>query len=240
VLIPCIDLQGGQAVQLVHGRRRELAVADVIGLLDKFKKYPWLHVIDLDAAMSKPGNDRLVHQLCIKARGQFRMKVRVGGGIRSVSRALDIVKSGAEQIIIGSAAFHSGKVDMRFLRLLRKKIDPCQIVIALDTENGYIVTHGWRRALKLRAEDVMAQLAPFCAAFLCTDVDREGTMRGANLEWFRRLRSATSLPIIAAGGIKTRREIDALEKIGMDAAVGMALYKKRVHQRRHPAASHFP
>jgi phosphoribosylformimino-5-aminoimidazole carboxamide ribonucleotide (ProFAR) isomerase len=74
----------------------------------------------------------------------------------------------------------------------------------------------------------MAQLEPFCAAFLCTDVDREGTMSGANLDWFRRLRSATSHPIIAAGGIKTRREIAALEKIGMDAAVGMAVYKNRL------------
>lgn len=229
MLIPCIDLQGGQAVQLVHGRRRELAVADVFGLLDKFKNYPWLHVIDLDAAMSKPGNDELLRQLCIKARDQFRMKVRAGGGIRSVSRAVDIVDSGAEQIIIGSAAFHAGKVDTGFLRELRKKIDPRQVVVALDTANGHIVTHGWRRGLKLRAEDVMAQLEPFCAAFLCTDVDREGTMSGANLEWFRRLRRVTPLPIIAAGGISTRREIDALGKIGMDAAVGMALYKKRMH-----------
>lgn len=228
MLIPCIDLQGGQAVQLVHGRRRELVVADAFGLLDKFKKYPWLHVIDLDAAMSKPGNDELVRQLCIKAREQFRMKVRVGGGIRSVSRAVDIVDSGAEQIIIGSAAFHAGKVHTRFLRELRKKIETSHIVIALDTENGHIVTHGWRRGLKLRAEDVMTQLEPFCAAFLCTDVDREGTMSGANLEWFERLRRATSHHVIAAGGIKTRREIIALERIGIDAAVGMALYKKRV------------
>lgn len=228
MLIPCIDLQGGQAVQLVHGRRRELAVADVFSLLDKFQKYPWLHVIDLDAAMGKPGNDALVHELCGKARAHYGMKVRVGGGIRSVSRAAAIASSGVEQIIVGSAAFQDGKVNARFLRHLLKKMDAPRIVVALDTEKGRVVTHGWRRGLKLRAEDVMAQLEPFCAAFLCTDVDREGTMSGANLEWFRRLRSATSHPIIAAGGIKTRREIAALEKIGMDAAVGMAVYKNRL------------
>ena len=74
----------------------------------------------------------------------------------------------------------------------------------------------------------MPQLEPFCAAFLCTDVDREGTMTGANLDWFRKLRAATTHPVIAAGGIKTRREINALEKIGMDAAVGMAMYKNRL------------
>jgi len=139
-----------------------------------------------------------------------------------------MLDSGAEQIIIGSAAFHAGKVDTRFLLKLRKKIGPRQVVVALDTQNGHIVTHGWRRALKLRAEDVMTQLEPFCAAFLCTDVDREGTMSGANLEWFERLRRATSHHVIAAGGIKTRREINALEGIGIDAAVGMAVYKNRL------------
>jgi phosphoribosylformimino-5-aminoimidazole carboxamide ribotide isomerase len=228
VLIPCIDLQDGQAVQLVHGRRRELAVADVFGLLEKFQKYPWLHIIDLDAAMGKPGNDNLVRKLSARARSQYGTKVRVGGGIRTISRATAAADSGAEQIIIGSAAFKEGKVNTRFLRQVLKKIAADRIVIALDTEKGRIVTHGWRRRLKLRAEEVMAQLEPFCGAFLCTDVDREGTMTGANLTWFRQLRAATRHSIIAAGGIKTRREIASLEKIGMDAAVGMAVYKNRL------------
>jgi phosphoribosylformimino-5-aminoimidazole carboxamide ribotide isomerase len=228
MLIPCIDLQDGQAVQLVHGRRRELAVADVFGVLDKFRTYPWLHIIDLDAAMGKPGNDKLVRELCVKARAKYKMKVRVGGGIRSVKRAAAVAESGADQIIVGSAAFSGGKVNVRFLRQLLKKIDRRQIVVALDTEKGRIVTNGWRRKLKLRPATVMPQLEPFCAAFLCTDVDREGTMTGANLQWFRHLRDATSHPIIAAGGIETRREITALKKIGMDAAVGMAVYKNRL------------
>lgn len=228
MLIPCIDLQHGQAVQLVHGRRRELAVADVFGLLDKFQKYPWLHIIDLDAAMGKSGNDRLARELCKRARTQYGMKVRIGGGIRSLSRAARIATWGADQIIIGSASFRGGKVNTPFLLQLRKKVAKRRIVIALDTAKGFIVTHGWRRTLQLRPDEVAKQLEPFCAAFLCTDVDREGTMRGANLKWFRALRQATSHPIIAAGGIKTRRNISALEKIGMDAAVGMAVYKNHL------------
>lgn len=228
MLIPCIDLQGGQAVQLVHGRRRELAIDDVFGLLEKFKRYPWLHLIDLDAAMGKPANDRLIHELCRKARQRYGLKIRVGGGIRSVSRASAIAKWGPQQLIIGSAAFNHGKVDVRFLRKLLKKIPTKRVVVALDTAKGRIVTHGWRKRLRLRPQQVFAQLEPFCAAFLCTDVDREGTMTGANLQWFRQLRRATRYPIIAAGGIKTRREISALEKIGMDAAVGMAIYKNRL------------
>jgi phosphoribosylformimino-5-aminoimidazole carboxamide ribotide isomerase len=228
VLIPCIDLQHGQAVQLVHGRKRELAVADVFGLLDKFKSYPWLHLIDLDAAIGTGNNNELARELCLHARERYKLKVRVGGGIRTSARAQEIVKWGAEQIIIGSAAFREGKINTRFLRQLTKKIATHQIVIALDTAKGHITINGWRRKLALRSENVMAQLAPFCAAFLCTDVDREGTMTGANLGWFRKLRATTTHPIIAAGGIKSIREINTLEKIGMDAAVGMAVYKNRL------------
>jgi phosphoribosylformimino-5-aminoimidazole carboxamide ribonucleotide (ProFAR) isomerase len=228
VLIPCIDLQGGQAVQLVHGRKRELAVADVFGLLEKFKSYEWLHLIDLDAAIGTGDNNALARELCLHARKRYKLKVRVGGGIRTAARFEEIAKWGADQIIIGSAIFRDGKVNTRFLRQLTQKLSPARVVIALDTTKGRITINGWRRNLVLRPENVMSQLEPFCAAFLCTDVDREGTMTGANLDWFCKLRVATTHPIIAAGGIKTRREINSLEQIGMDAAVGMAVYKNRL------------
>jgi phosphoribosylformimino-5-aminoimidazole carboxamide ribotide isomerase len=225
VLIPCIDLQNGMAVQLIHGRKRELAVRDVLGVLEKFKNYEWLHIIDLDAAMGKRSNAKLMRQLCFKARSSYGMKVRIGGGIRTVARAVKVAGWRSEQIIIGSAVFHEGKVNLPFLERLVKTLDPARIVIALDTAKGHITIQGWRRALKLRAEDVMTELQPYCGAFLCTDVDREGTMSGANLKWFKSLRNATEHPVIAAGGIKTTREVSALEKMGMDAAAGMAMYK---------------
>jgi len=228
VLIPCIDLQRGQAVQLVHGRKRELAVADVLGLLDRFSRYEWLHVIDLDAAMREGHNNALVRQLCVEARRKYKMKVRVGGGIRTVRRARSLRKLGVKQIIIGSAAFREGRPNLAFLKKLSARIGKKHILIALDTAKGRVVTHGWRSALGVEPADVFAALEPFSGGFLCTDVDREGTMAGANLKWFRSLRAATKLPIVAAGGISTVREIRALEKIGMDSAVGMALYKNRV------------
>jgi phosphoribosylformimino-5-aminoimidazole carboxamide ribotide isomerase len=228
VLIPCIDLQKGQAVQLIHGRKRALAVDDVFSLLRKFSKYPWLHIIDLDAAMGKGANDELVRELCARAKKDFGMKIRAGGGIRTVARAEEIARWGANQIIIGSAAFNDGNVNARFLQRLIKNVHRNRIVVALDTAKGQITIHGWRKRIALQAEEVMAQLEPYCSGFLCTDVDREGTMAGANLEWFRKLREATSHPIIAAGGITTHREIAALERMGMDAAVGMAMYKNRL------------
>lgn len=228
MLIPCIDLQGGKAVQLVHGRKRELAVDDVLGLLDRFSRYRWLHVIDLDAAMRQGHNNALVQQLCVVAHRKYKLKVRVGGGIRTVQRAAKLKKLGVQQVIIGSAAFRQGRPNVPFLRKITAAVGKKHVVIALDTAKGRVVTHGWRRALSVEPTDVLSALEPYCGGFLCTDVDREGTMGGANLKWFHALRSATKLPIIAAGGISTNLEIQALEKLGMDSAVGMALYKNRV------------
>jgi phosphoribosylformimino-5-aminoimidazole carboxamide ribotide isomerase len=220
MIIPCIDLQDGRAVQLVHGRKRRLAVDDVFGLLDRFGKYPLLHVIDLDAAMGRGSNARLVRALCQRA----QMRVRVGGGIRTSARAARILDAGAEKVIVGSAAFRGGEVNSAFLSRLAAKIGKRRTVIAVDTEGGQILVRGWQDKLRLRPEDVFRELARYASEFLCTYVDAEGTMQGTNLAWFRHLRQATKLPITAAGGIRSRREVAALEKIGMNAAVGMALY----------------
>ena len=228
MLIPCIDLQGGEAVQLVRGRRRELTVHDVFKQLAAFKGYKWLHIIDLDAATGDGDNEELVRELCETARRKFGMRVRIGGGIRTLARAKKIAAWKPDQIIVGSAAFKDGRIATRFLRALAAAVGVKRVVIALDTAGSRITINGWRRKLELCAAELMPQLEPFCSAFLCTDVDREGTMAGANLAWFRQLRGATKHPIIAAGGIKTRTEIAALGRLDMDAAVGMAMYKNRL------------
>src|ERR1700680_3127787 len=223
MLIPCIDLQDGRAVQLVHGRERKLAVDDVFGLLDRFGGYPLIHVIDLDAAMRKGSNAKLVRELCVAATKR-KLRVRVGGGIRTVAQAAKIAGWGAEKIIVGSAAFKNGRVNRKFLNRLVNRIGRKRIVIALDTEGGHILVRGWQEKLRLRPDDVIPTLEKYASGFLCTYVDAEGTMRGTNLAWFRALRRATSRPITAAGGIRSRAEIRALAKLKMNAAVGMALY----------------
>ena len=178
--------------------------------------------------MRKGDNRELVRELCVRAKHEYRMRVRVGGGIRTVGRAEGLVALGVTQVIIGSAAFRSGQPNLPFLKRLCARLKKKHVLIALDTAKGKIVVHGWRTSLRVSPREVMAKLEPYCGGFLCTDVDREGTMSGANLDWFRGLRAATRLPIVAAGGSSSYREIRALEKLGMDAAVGMALYKNRV------------
>ena len=220
MIIPCIDLQNGKAVQLVRGRRLALSVDDVLGLLDRFRAYPILHVIDLDAAMRKGSNSRWIKTLC----GRGKMKVRVGGGIRTPARAGRILSWGAEKVIIGSAAFENGAIAHKFLAAMAKSVGRKKIVIALDTERGRIVVRGWQERLQLHPEEVIPELEPYCSEFLSTFVDNEGTMKGTDIAWFRKLRRVTKFPVTAAGGIRSMKEVRALEKIGMHAAVGMAIY----------------
>lgn len=210
-------------MQLVHGRERKLAVDDVFGLLDRFGAYPLIHVIDLDAAMRKGNNTKLVRNLCVAARRR-KMRVRVGGGVRTVAQAAKIAGYGADKVIVGSAAFRNGRVNAGFLRRVVDKIGRKRIMIALDTEGGKIVVRGWQDKLRLQPAEVISELETYASEFLCTYVDAEGTMRGTNLAWFRSLRRATRRPITAAGGIRSHAEIRALARIKMDAAVGMALY----------------
>ncbi len=224
MIIACIDLQRGKAVQLVRGRRRKLAVDDVLGLLHRFRKHPVLHVIDLDAAMRCGSNGGLVRRLCRASKA----RVHVGGGIRTVARAERMIRWGAAKVIVGSAAFQDGRVNHAFLRALQTAIGRRRVIVALDTEKGSIVIRGWRQRLALSPQAVMPEIEPYCSEFLCTCVDTEGTMRGTDLRWFRSLRKVTRLPITAAGGIRSRAEVRALERLGMNAAIGMALYTDRL------------
>ena len=156
------------------------------------------------------------------------MRVRVGGGIRTAARAKRILASGAEKVIIGSAAFQDGGVNRVFLSRLVAQVGKKRIIVAVDTEGGQILVRGWQQKLRLTPEKVFPELEAYASEFLCTYVDAEGTMRGTSLKWFRRLRDATGLPITAAGGIRSSGEVRQLEKLGMNAAVGMALYLNRL------------
>jgi phosphoribosylformimino-5-aminoimidazole carboxamide ribonucleotide (ProFAR) isomerase len=156
------------------------------------------------------------------------MRVRVGGGIRTSARAKRILAAGAEKVIIGSAAFRDGGVNHAFLSRLVARVGKKRIIVAVDTESGRILVRGWQERLRLTPREVFPELEPYTSEFLCTYVDAEGTMRGTSLRWFRELRNATRLPITAAGGIRSAREVRQLERLGMNAAIGMALYLNRL------------
>lgn len=222
MIIPCIDLMDGKVVQLVQGREKVLEGDAPLEMLQRFAAFPEIQVIDLDAAMGRGANDELVELLAAKAR------TRVGGGVRTVERAQQLLQQGAYRVIVGTSAFTRAGIHTEFLRELTAAIGPDRIVIALDSKGGRIVVKGWQESTPLTAEEVIGQLEPYCGGFLCTYVDKEGMMQGTDLDWFRRLRAATGHEVTAAGGITTMDDVRALQAINVHAAVGMAIYTGRL------------
>jgi phosphoribosylformimino-5-aminoimidazole carboxamide ribotide isomerase len=222
MIIPCIDLMDGKVVQLVQGRDKALEGDSPLAMLERFAAFPEIQVIDLDAAMGRGSNDAIVEMLASRA------AVRVGGGVRTPERAATLVAQGARKVIIGTSAFTNGGVNHAFLREITSAAPRERLIIALDSKDGRIVVKGWKESIDVRAEDVLRELEPYCAGFLCTYVDKEGMMQGTDLDWFRRLRAATDHEITAAGGITTLDDIRALQAIDVHAALGMAIYTRRL------------
>jgi phosphoribosylformimino-5-aminoimidazole carboxamide ribotide isomerase len=226
MIFPCIDLMGGKVVQLVQGREKALEADSPEEMLRRFAAFPEIQVIDLDAAMGRGSNGELIRRIASKA------VTRVGGGVRTVERAQELVQQGARKVIVGTAAFAAAGANVPFLAALRDAIGRERVVIALDSKEGRIVVKGWQESTDLTAESVLEALAPYCGGFLCTYVDKEGMMSGTDLEWFRRLRAATPLEITAAGGITTLDDVRALLAMDVHAALGMAIYTGRLSLKK--------
>jgi len=219
MLIPSIDLLGGRIVQLVQGEKLRLAFDDFEYWIERFSRFPLVQLIDLDAAMRQGENSALVEQIA------KRLPVQAGGGIHTVERARQVLEAGAKRVIVGSALFSmEGTVNTEFAAKLAASGGAERVVAGIDTKNGRIAVKGWKAQVELTADDAIPQLEPYVAAFLYTHVDTEGTMRGFPADVAARLRELTKKQLIVAGGIRSQQEVDALDALGADAVVGMAVY----------------
>lgn len=219
MLIPSIDLLGGQIVQLVRGEKLRLAFDDFEYWIEKFSRFPLVQLIDLDAAMRQGDNSTLVAQIA------KRLPVQAGGGIHTIERARQVLDAGAQRVIIGSALFSAeGKVNTEFASALAASIGAERVVAGIDTKNGRIAVKGWKAQVELTPDDAIPQLEQHTAAFLYTHVDGEGMMGGFPMDVAARLRKLTKRQLIVAGGIRSQQEVDALDTLGADAVVGMAVY----------------
>jgi phosphoribosylformimino-5-aminoimidazole carboxamide ribotide isomerase len=218
MLIPSIDLQGGKIVQLVQGERLAIETSDVEAWVTRFSGRPKVQLIDLDAAKGAGDNAALVAHIC------GALPCRVGGGIRSIERAEATLALGASKVILGSALFRDGEVDLDFASRLSERVGPERLIAAVDGRGGRVVVHGWRTTLVLSPADAIRRLEPFFGEFLYTHVDLEGLMRGTDMTAIAALRNVTARALTAAGGITTQEEIGKLDAMGVDAVVGMALY----------------
>lgn len=208
MIVPSIDLMGGRVVQLRQGREKVLEGGDPEELAQRFARYGEVAVIDLDAALGQGDNESLIRRLCSLA------PCRVGGGIRTVEKGKALLRAGARKIIIGTRATPD------FLQ----QFPASKLLAALDEDAGEIVDRGWRHKTGQRAIGRAAELAPFVSGFLHTLVDQEGTLRGADLARFQAFMAVAGRPVTVAGGIATVDEVVALDRLGADCQVGMAIY----------------
>jgi phosphoribosylformimino-5-aminoimidazole carboxamide ribotide isomerase len=222
MLIPSIDLQGGAVVQLVQGERLAIRDEDIFKWVRRFERFPKVQIIDLDAAMGAGDNLPIVRQIAPA------LTCRVGGGIRTVERARDLLGAGARQIIAGSSLFRNGRPDLEFAERLANAVGVDQVIAAVDSKAGKVVIHGWKTPLPISAVEAVRALEPYCAEFLYTHVDAEGLMGGTNRTAILAVRDATARRVTAAGGITTQEEIDDLDAHGVDSVVGMAIYTGRL------------
>jgi len=239
MLIPSIDLMGGRIVQLVQGEKLKLAFDDFDYWIERFSTYPLIQLIDLDAAMRQGENRALIEMIC------RRLPCQVGGGLKTADDGRALLDTGAKRVIYGSSLFgvepsHPSQmavmegapkssrrhklIRLEFADELKRALGEDSLCFSVDTKNGRVAVKGWKDSVDLTPEEAITWLEDYCAAFLYTHVDTEGTMQGFPLDVAATLRSTTAKQLIVAGGIKARAEVDALDAMGVDAVAGMAVY----------------
>jgi len=213
VIVPSIDLMDGQTVQLVGGKTRALEAGDPRPIALGFRLAGDIAVIDLDAALGRGSNAPLIRDLVRLAR------CRVGGGIRSVQAALDWLDAGASSVILGTMA------KPEILQQLPRE----RVIAALDAVDGEVVVEGWTKGTGTTIIERMHALRHLVGGFLVTFVEREGRLGGTNLDAVAALvEAAGPAKLTIAGGVTTPEDIAALDRLGADAQVGMALYTGRL------------
>lgn len=209
---------GGRVVQLQQGERLAIETDDIDGWIEKFADFQIVQLIDLDAAMGRPANDKLVERVATA------LPCQIGGGVRSIERAQELLALGARRVILGSSLFNERGVNKGRAEVFAEVLGPDVLVGAIDSRGGKVVINGWKTPVPLSPEEAARTLEPYVGNLLYTHVDTEGLLTGVNFAAVKSVQAATRRRLIAAGGIRSHEEVDALDKMGVDAVVGMAIY----------------
>lgn len=213
MIIPSIDVSRGRTVQLVEGESQALDAGDPFPILERFSIAGEVAVVDIDGARGEGSNHELIAGLA------RRHRIRVGGGIRDLGTALRWLDLGVARVIIGTAASPE----------LLSALPPERVIVALDNRQGSVLSHGWRRDTGQPLLRRIEELRGLCNGFLVTFVDREGHLGGTDLEAAAAVvEAAGGARVTIAGGIVSPDEVAALDRLGADAQVGMALYTGRL------------
>ena len=209
MIIPSIDLQDGNAGQLIGGVEKALDAGDPRPLARFYGRVGDLAVIDLDKALGKGDNAETVRDL-------VRMTpCRIGGGIRDVETAITWLDAGATKVILGTAAKPE----------VLKQLPPERVIVALDARHGEVVVEGWQKGTGRGVIERIDELRGLADNFMVTFVEREGRLGGTDLDFAKQIKDAAGeASVTIAGGVTSPEEIASLDQIGCDAQIGMALY----------------
>lgn len=228
-VIPAIDILGGQCVRLYQGDYGQVQTfdADPVAVAQRWvdEGATRLHLVDLDGA--KAGHPVNLTAIAKIAR-DVSIPVQVGGGLRDRQSVASLLNAGVQRIILGTVAVEQPDLVSQLCQEF-----PGQIVVGIDARNGKVATRGWLETSEVQATDLAQQMATAEAcAIIYTDIHRDGTLQGPNLDALRELASAIAIPVIASGGVSSLTDLFnllALEPIGVTGAiVGRALYTGEV------------
>jgi phosphoribosylformimino-5-aminoimidazole carboxamide ribotide isomerase len=223
-LYPAIDLRDGVVVRLLQGDYDQQTTYgnDPVAVAVSFAEQgaTWIHVVDLDAARSgSPRNRSVVAAIARAVAGQAR--VQTGGGVRTVDDAAALAEAGVARVVMGSAA-------VREPELVASASALVPVAVGLDHRDGELAVHGWTEGSGVMLFDALGWF-PTAAAFVITDIGRDGMLAGPDIEGLRAAAAATSVPVIASGGVATLADVVALGEVPGIAGVitGKALYEGR-------------
>lgn len=232
-LYPAIDLRNGQVVRLVQGDYDAQTTygSDPVAVAESFMVAgaPWIHVVDLDAARSgDPVNRPVVARIAAAAAGQAQ--VQTGGGVRTLDDVDALATLGVSRVVMGSAAVADPGLVVRASAIL-------PVAVGLDHREGDLAIHGWTAQSGVSVWDALG-LFPDAAAFVITDIARDGMLQGPDFEGLQRAVDATAQPIIASGGVSSEGDVENLARIeGLGGIIiGRALYENRINLAHAVAA----
>ena len=221
-IIPAVDIRSGKCVRLYQGDYNQQTVFDenpvTVALTWYSQGARWLHIVDLDgAAAGEPKNMKVVVEI-IKESGLI---IELGGGIRQEEMAEKLLRQGVSRIILGTAAIENRELVKKLCHQFGEAI-----AVSLDTRDGKIAIHGWRKntvfeVLQLSREMIDAGVR----RFIYTDIKKDGTLTEPNFDMISRLLAETNVPVIAAGGVSRLEHLRSLKELGVEGAIiGKALY----------------
>lgn len=225
IIYPAVDLRGGKCVRLYQGDYGAETVYDEnpVGVARRWRDAgaEWLHVVDLDAARTgEPVNLPVIREMA----SSVDIPIQVGGGVRTMERLELLLSAGVQRVILGSAAID----DPDFVREALARYGD-RIALGIDARNGRVATHGWLETTEVTAEDLAREMVRHGAeTFIFTDISRDGTLSGPNVEAIRSLARACGKRVIASGGVRDTEDLLRLARHAGEgvagAVVGRALY----------------